>query len=249
MKGEKLYQSVADQLTELINDGVFPPGTRLPGERDLAERFGVSRVTIREAEIVLQALGRIKIKRGSGAYVLDQATKEEGRFPDVGAFELTEARLLFESESAALAARNISEEALERLEAFVKTMSDNDPDDYEASQLADRDFHLTIAAASGNEAVRHVVETLWRMQQELASVREVHESVCSRESAADRGAEHAPILNALQNGDSAAARAAMREHFRRLLAFMLDATEERALEELRKKASESRERYLTNTNL
>ncbi|NNE59638.1 MAG: FadR family transcriptional regulator, partial [Woeseia sp.] len=69
MKDQRLYHSVADQILQLINDGSFPPGSRLPGERDLAERFDVSRVTIREAEIALQALGYIRIKTGSGVYV------------------------------------------------------------------------------------------------------------------------------------------------------------------------------------
>ena len=51
MTGKRLFQSVAEQIAGLIDDGAFPPGTRLPGERELAERLGVSRVTIREAEI------------------------------------------------------------------------------------------------------------------------------------------------------------------------------------------------------
>ena len=53
MAGKRLFQSVAEQIAQLIDEGAFPPGTRLPGERELAERLGVSRVTIREAEIAL----------------------------------------------------------------------------------------------------------------------------------------------------------------------------------------------------
>ena len=71
MADQRLYHKVANQILELIDSGVFPPGSRLPGERDLAEKFGVSRVSIREAEISLQAQGRLEIKVGSGAYVLD----------------------------------------------------------------------------------------------------------------------------------------------------------------------------------
>ena len=108
--GEKrLFHSVAEQITDLIKDGVFPVGARLPGERELAERFGVSRVTIREAEIALQAIGRIEIKTGSGVYVSDKPPGDDSQLPDVSAFELTEARSLFEAEAAALAAQNISD--------------------------------------------------------------------------------------------------------------------------------------------
>ena len=62
MVSKRLFQSVAEQIAELIDEGAYPPGTRLPGERELAEKLGVSRVTIREAEIALQAVGRLEIK-------------------------------------------------------------------------------------------------------------------------------------------------------------------------------------------
>jgi DNA-binding FadR family transcriptional regulator len=150
----------------MISDGAFPPGSRLPGERELAEQFDVSRVTIREAEIALQALGYIRIKTGSGVYVLDPSEQQNKGLPNVSAFELTEARSLFESEAAALAARRINDETLGHLDALIETMSSSDPQDEEASQQADREFHLTIAAASGNAAVQYIVQTLWKMRTE-----------------------------------------------------------------------------------
>jgi len=73
MSEQRLYHTVANKLLELMDSGVFPPGSRLPGERELAKRFGVSRVSIREAEIALQAQGRVEIKVGSGVYVLDRS--------------------------------------------------------------------------------------------------------------------------------------------------------------------------------
>ena len=247
MTDKRLYHTVADSIRELIDEGAYPPGSRLPGERELAERFGVSRVTIREAEIALQALGRINIKTGSGVYVLDPVEHEDQGLPNVSAFELTEARSLFESEAAALAAREISDETLERLEELIETMSSDDPDDDEASQDADREFHHTIAAASGNAAVQFVVEMLWKMRTELHPVKEVHAALCATETGEDRGAEHSEVLEALRKHDGAAARMAMQKHFTRLLTAMIDITEERELEELRKKSIESRQRYLNNS--
>ena len=67
--GERLFQGIADEIVGLIQSGAFPRGSRLPGERELAERFKVSRVTIREAEIALQAKGVLNIRTGSGVYV------------------------------------------------------------------------------------------------------------------------------------------------------------------------------------
>lgn len=247
MTEKRLYHSVADQIKNLIKEGAFPPGSRLPGERDLAERFDVSRVTIREAEIALQALGVISIKTGSGVYVLDPAEKARDGWPNISAFELTEARLMFESEAAALAAREISDESLEYLGELVETMSNDDPQGEEAAQQADRDFHLTIAASSGNAAVQYVVETLWKIRTELPAVRETHAAICEIEDATRRHAEHAEVLQALRNRDSAGARLAMQEHFTCLLESMIDVTEQQALNELRKKSTESRQRYLNGT--
>ncbi len=246
MTDKRLYHSVADKITQRIHDGSYPPGSRLPGERELAAEFGVSRVTIREAEIALQALGQIRIKTGSGVYVLDQSEQETRGLPNVSAFELTEARSLFESEAAALAAREISDETLAYLDELVTAMSSDDPQDEAASQEADRKFHLAIAVASNNAAVQFVIETLWQMRTELPAVREVHAAVCAEEAATQRGAEHADILNALRKRDSLAARSAMQNHFSRLLTSMIDVTEEQALEELRQKTTESRRRYLNS---
>lgn len=241
---KRLYHSVSERIMQMITDGAFPPGSRLPGERELAERFDVSRVTVREAEIALQALGYLNIKTGSGVYVLDPADKETGSFPTVSPFELTEARLLFESEAAALAAGHIDDETLGKLDGMIARMSSKDPADDEDSQLADREFHQAIAVASGNAAVRYVVETLWKMRTKIPEIRDVHAAICAEEDAGDRGSEHADILKALKNRDPAAARDAMQDHFRRLLGSMIDVTEEQALQEIRHRVTQSRERYL-----
>ena len=247
MKDTRLYYSVAEQITKLIDDGVYPPGSRLPGERELAAQLNVSRVTIREAQIALQALGRLDIRAGSGVYVLDAGDRDSPELPDVNAFELTEARSLFESEAAALAATHMTEEILATLEELQRRMGDPSLDDSEADE-ADRDFHLTIAAASGNNVIHYVVETFWKMRTEIESVKQVYQSVCSEDPTV-RGDEHADIVEALRNRDANAARQAMRQHFTRMLESMLDVTHERALEELHKKSTESRERFLRSAML
>lgn len=247
MKDERLYQTIASKIRKLIDEGSFPPGSRLPAERELAEQFGVSRVAIREAEIALQAVGRIKIKTGSGAYVLDAQSTHNGALPNVSAFELTEARALFEAEAAALAAAQIDDKTLRKLDQLVEIMATTGPND-EAGETADRDFHRTVASASGNAAITHVIETMWKLRTEVEPVKAVYESVCSEDFGA-RAKEHSDILDALRAHDPAAARVAMRRHFTRLIEAMLDVTEERALEELREKSSESRRRYLKSATI
>jgi DNA-binding FadR family transcriptional regulator len=237
MNQSRLFQSVAEQIVQLIEGGAFPPGAKLPGERELADRFGVSRVTVREAEVALQAQGRLVIRAGSGVYVSDPQ-EGRGRLPDASAFELTEARCLFESEAAALAASIISDGDLDKLAGLVADMRDDGRADD-----ADREFHLTIAAASGNRVIQHTIEELWRMRSELPQVRSTHEGVCIHDGGL-RVAEHEPILAAMRERDAVGARLAMRKHFNRLLEAMLDRAEETAMSEVRRQASESRERFL-----
>lgn len=248
MREPRLYESVAKRIARRIEKGVYPPGARLPGERELALSFKVSRVTIRQALISLQAVGKLDVRAGSGAHVLDTADSQADMLPSVSALELTEARSLFESEVAALAASDISDETLAQLEQLIEEMSSEDPENSGAGEVADRKFHLTIAAAAGNSVLYYIVEQLWKMRVELAPVRKVYDSVCS-EDASVRGEEHREILDALYSHDPAQARLAMRKHFTRLLESMLDVTERKALRDVRRKASESRERFLKSARI
>src|SRR3546814_20884979 len=109
-----LWEDVAITIRGLILDGSYPPVTRRPGERELSELFEVSRVTGRGAEIALQATGLIHIRSGAGAYVEAVLPGDNAILPKVSAFELTEARSLFEAEAAALAAPTISAEKIGR---------------------------------------------------------------------------------------------------------------------------------------
>lgn len=242
MGTNRLFQSVARQIAQMIDEGAYPPGARLPGERELAEKLGVSRVTIREAEIALQAVGRLEIKTGSGVYVSETRPAHGAALPRASAFEVTEARLLIESESAALAARNITDEDIARLGELIAQM---ETDDEAAANAADEQFHLRIAEASNNAVMIHTIHSLWRMREEIAEVKATYEAVCQHDAAA-RAEEHRAIFEALMARDPARAREAMREHFRRLLETMLEAAERRALEAVQQQASQSRERFLVS---
>ena len=242
MAEKRLYHTVANKILELIDSGVFPPGTRLPGERDLAEKFGVSRVAVREAEIALQAQGRLEIKVGSGAYVLDGSKSLLNGLPKVGPFELTEARALFEAESAALAAPIITDETLEELENYISIMSGKISNNMTPDE-ADAAFHNTIARATNNHAIMFVIDSMWQMRTEAAQLQRVYKNVCDKDSS-HREDEHQAILDALKNRDSNAARVAMRAHFTRMIEALLEASEEEAYQEVKRKASESRSRYM-----
>lgn len=243
MAEQRLYQSVALQIRDMIESGEFPVGSRLPGERDLADQLGVSRVTIREAEIALEAQGWIKIRTGSGAYV--QQSQVLSALPQVTAFDLTAARAIIEAEAAALAAANITDDDVQELEELILAMSGEDIS-AENAALADQQFHLAIARIGGNPVVEHFVSLIWRIRNELPQVRQVYGRVCHNDSEA-RTSEHADILAALRQRDPQASRNAMRQHFHRLFEAMLEATESAAMAEVRQRTEQDRMRFLATT--
>lgn len=246
MAEKRLYHSVAERIKEMVRQGAYPPGSRLPGERDLAEELGVSRVTVREAQIALEAIGMLDIRVGAGVYVLQKSSTDANAMPDVGAFELTEARSAIESEAAALAATTITDEELDQLDEIVDRMAeDTDP----ASPLhadADRDFHLTIARATKNNAMLETVERLWRIRTEQPKVKQAYDSICETDPK-HRLKEHRDIAVALRKHDADKARKAMRTHFKCIIEAMLSATEAQAIEEARRRTKESRDRFLNGT--
>ena len=144
----KLYRQVADSIMSAIKSGDFKPGGRLPSERDLAASFKVSRPTIREAMIALEIRGLVESRHGSGIYITEHPPAQIGADDlDIGAFELTEARRLFEGEAAALAATTITDEQLVEIEAIIADMV-KENNRKQTGEMADRRFHVAIARAT-----------------------------------------------------------------------------------------------------
>jgi DNA-binding FadR family transcriptional regulator len=231
--GSKLYQRVAASIAEGIENGRWPPGTRLPGERDLAEEYQVSRPTIREAVIALEMRGWIEARHGSGLYVMPRkpAEAEESLELDVGAFDLTEARILFEGEAVALAAVSITDQQVTELEFLLAEMSAGDSREPGVMD-ADRRFHLLIAAATENAAIRNVVEYLWDLRTRSPLCANMF-ARAKRGGVTPRVEEHRPIVEALRARDPQAARAAMQAHLRGVVDDILAATELEVMERAR----------------
>ncbi len=242
---KRLYRLVLEKMQRLIDDGEYPAGGRLPPERELAERFGVSRPTIREAIIALETLNLVEVKTGSGVYVLDTKRSRNGIDITISAFELTEARALIEGEAAALAAKMISDEQLAELETALEEMADESADGKLISELADQKFHHIISEATRNKMLAAVIDNLWYIRDNSPSVHNAYQSICETDGKA-RVQEHQEILDALRARDATAARQAMHRHFARILTKLLAANEEQQIEEIRRKANESRERFSLN---
>lgn len=239
---KRLYRRVAEKMLRLIQSGKYPVGSRLPAERLLAEQFSVSRPTIREAVIALEAQGYVSVKTGSGVYVLEPQTEIGGLGQAVSPFEVIESRVYIEGEAAALAAAMITPKQLEELKQALHEMAQENQLDSPASTVADRKFHSVISEATNNRVLSLLIGQLWDAQENLDNIRVAHEAVCMKDTPR-RLAEHKAIYDALANGDSSAARAAMRSHFSRSLAALHETTEEAAVSEVRRKVSKMRERF------
>lgn len=238
---DRLYQDLARSLLEELASGRYPVGARLPAERELAATYNVSRPTVREAMIALEVQGLVEVRVGSGAYVRRLPGKEDIPGFNVTAFELTEARLIFEGEAAALAASQITDDELDEIARLVDAIAQENLET-NGAERADRDFHLAIAKATRNTAIYNAIEHLWDLRSASPEAALLHEKArtANIKPVVD---EHTAVLDALRNRDPAAARAAMRAHLSQVLDSLLFATEERAIEEARLAARARRERY------
>jgi len=155
----RLYRQIADQLRQLIQSGEFALGTKLPPERDLATKMGVSRPSVREALIALEVEGLVEVRMGSGIVVVG---RESLRMLDnaPGPLEIIRARQLIECELAALAAKSTDPMLVPDL---LETLRDMESDIAARNMpiRGDRNFHIRIAQASDNSALQAVVTQLF----------------------------------------------------------------------------------------
>jgi len=235
---QKLYQQIARTIAAAIGDGRYAPGEKLPSERELADDFGVSRPTIRDAMIALEFQGLVEARQGSGVYVnaLPAAAGDSAE-PEVGALELTEARRLFEGEACALSAATVTDAHLAHLDQLVSQMARGfAPDEVERLE---QDFHLAIARATGNAAIESGVEDLWTLRQQspacVALLRRARTS-----GGGDFVEDHRRIVKALRHRDPKAARQAIHGHLAQVIDDLLAVAELDALQQTRQKMAEQR---------
>lgn len=238
---DRLYQDLARKLIGELAAGDYPVGSRLPAERELVQQYAVSRPTVREAIIALEVQGLVEVRVGSGAYVL--RLPGQGDIPgfDITAFELTEARLLFEGEAAALAASQVTDGEVEEIEALVREIA-RENQELQGTEKADRAFHLAIARATRNNAVCETIERLWDLRSTSPEAALLHEKARTA-NVKPVVEEHTAVLEALRARNPAAARTAMRAHLSAVLDSLLFATEEKAVAEARRAVAAKRARY------
>jgi GntR family transcriptional repressor for pyruvate dehydrogenase complex len=209
-------QGVARKLQTMILDGELKTGQKIPSQRELSEKFGVSRASLREALMTLETIGLVKTEAGRGTFVVGTSpesakTMAEWRYSHTYSLrEVFETRLMLEGEIAARAAGRLVADDLEALSRLTDDMERSwAARDYLANVEADLKFHAIIARACGNKMlselygqVRDQVTETQRQPIPITDPKRMEASV----------SEHRRLIAALAKGDARGARRAMSEH-------------------------------------
>ena len=213
IKSTRIYQEIVRQVKAMIAEGRLKSGDQLPPERDLAEKFVVSRTSVREALRALESLGLVEIRPGEGTFVREVSVESlieplalvmASQREAIG--ELFEARQMIEPALAALAARRATPEELHEMERILEE---------QAKEVAagrtgleqDAEFHSAIGAAAHNRAITriaHAVMDLLRQSRE--------ESLNTPGRPTRSHEDHRRLLAAIRARDEAGARQAMINH-------------------------------------
>ena len=208
-----LAQRVREEILAMVSSGDLKPGDRLPAERSLAQKLGVSRNVVREALRSLASMNVVDIRQGSGAFVssldIDSliAPLEYAVALDQAALEhLAEARLVLEPAIASLAAERATEGDVAALRAIVRDsrVLVDDPDRFVE---ADVTLHRKIVEIARNPVLGRVIESLGRL------IRASHEFTTTSGAIRVQAArDHDRVVETLAARDAAGAAAAMRDH-------------------------------------
>jgi GntR family transcriptional regulator, transcriptional repressor for pyruvate dehydrogenase complex len=219
---QRVAEEIVEQLRSLILTGQYPPGSKLPPERELAKSLGVNRASLREALKKLEHLGLVRIRQGDGTRVLDfmetggielvthlLPLASSGAFPDM-ILDVLEFRRIWGREIAKLAAERATDTHL----AGLREIADRaDADDISANELFGLDFELYLALtrATGNRVmtllvntVRNAVEShrplLAHLMVDAPTVRQHHRDLIAAVAAGDAAGAARIANDYLQQG-------------------------------------------------
>ncbi len=216
---EKLSHGVIRQIEGLILRGILRPGERLPSERELSDRMGVSRPSLREALADLQSRGLLTSKAGAGVYVADvlgsafaPALVKLFSTHVEAVFDYISFRRDMEGLAAERAARLASDTDLALINTIFKKMEAAHEKRNPADEAyLDADFHLSIIEASHNIIMLHMMRSMYELLREGVFYNRsvMFNQRTTRDTLLD---QHRAINDALQARDPAAARAAVEAH-------------------------------------
>jgi DNA-binding FadR family transcriptional regulator len=219
VEGGRISIQIVQQIQDAIRSGRLGPGDRLPPERELAERFGVSRVTVRDALRSLEVLGLVKIRVGAagGAFVTSPSAEIVGEgltnlvlLSSLKPEEIAEARLVLELGSVALAATRATNDDIELLRTMMREARKAlEEGTYERSMSLH--FHLSVAQISRNKAVALFTDS-FRGPLSMHSIRMREPGPSSFSQTIQ---EHEAVVKAIEQRDAGEAQVRMAEHLMR----------------------------------
>ena len=218
----RVFEGIAQQIQRLIVDGTLKPGDRLPPERELAERFGVARSSVRDAIRTLEFVGLVVPRHGEGTVVAD-VSPEAVVTPIASVLlrkreligELLDVRKMIEPPLAARAAVRATEEDVARLEDVLRRQREKMLRG-ESTVEEDTEFHYLVAFAAKNSVVRSVLDVLMGLLRETRAL-----SLQTRGRPQRSLAGHRRVLEAIKRHDPEAAERAVREHVEEIEAIVL----------------------------
>ena len=217
IKTKKIYEQIVDQIGILVADGQLKPGDRLPSERELVERFQVSRASIREAISALEMMGLIEVRAGEGTYIrqvnIDSVVAPLAWMLFIEKdtdLELYEVRKILEVQAAGIAAERAEEDEISDMYEALEVMRM----DLEIDRLgedADHRFHFAIARATHNKILMRLMNTISdTMQKTLKSSRsKLYEE---RTTPKRLYQEHCSLYEAIKNHNMLEAQQLMLDH-------------------------------------
>ncbi|WP_083255224.1 FadR/GntR family transcriptional regulator [Amycolatopsis orientalis] len=212
VRAEQVWSATVDHLRSMIDSGRLPAGSRLPAERTLCEQLGISRGSLRQALRVLDSIGYVQVRPGSGTYVRETLDEQPLRswFSEHEQLveKLFDLRTTVEPTLAERLALHHTPRVLARLESTVEEMDQAAADgDMLRVIAADAEFHRVIAGNAGNDDVTDLLRSV------LALVGEERRAALRLPGQIRKAVdEHRAILEAVRRSDAAAAREITRKH-------------------------------------
>jgi DNA-binding FadR family transcriptional regulator len=210
VRSQTAFEEAVDRLGTAIRLGLLPPGIRLPPERDLCEKLGIARSTLRQALVALGQSGHLRATRGrgGGTFVADPLPPAPPPPPEVLAawHDICDRRSALEIGVAVLAARRARPETLDRLIEIARAL-DVLLDDFPAYRQADVRLHVGLAEVTGSpRLVSAMTEAQGEMTGLIALIAHPPEVLASS------NAQHRRVLEAIRDHDEVRAACEMAEH-------------------------------------
>lgn len=214
VRSRRVYEQIAEQVQDLIRSDALRPGDRIPAERELATMLGVSRPSVREAMIALEAAGFIEVRTGDGTYVRELPGSQplmpwsKDGDPGPGPLEQFQARRLIEPDLAMKAALMATDQEIAELDRLVSEMAQVYPTLGDFDDKLGHRFHTSLARCARNGILAQLVEHLWDLRDSEMWLH-LRRRVVTSQNRSRAVEDRRRIVAAVRQRDPSGARAAM----------------------------------------